>query len=385
MTRPVLPGAVIGVLGGGQLGRMFTLAARRMGYRVDVFAPEDDTPAGQIAYNEIRAPYEDVDAIKRFASNVSVMTFEFENVPAAAVAAAARHAAVRPAGDVLHATQDRLREKAALTRLGLPVADYAEIREESDLHGAVEDLGGDCILKSASSGYDGKGQRRVAGQDEALAAWNELGRQPAALEAVVAFEREVSVVGARDVHGEVLLYQPFENAHENHILDVTLSPARIRESSRAAALEVARTVLDGLDVVGVACVEMFVLGDGEVVVNEIAPRPHNSGHLTIDAHATCQFEQQVRAVCGLPLGDVSALTPAAAMANLLGDLWSDGTPDWTACLRHPGIALHLYGKGEARPGRKMGHLTVCGEDLATVERSVRDARASLQHAEGTGT
>ncbi len=377
MSAPVLPGAALGVLGGGQLGRMFALAARRMGYRVTVFAPEDDTPAGQIADVEVRAPYTDLEAVERFARGVEVVTFEFENVPADTAAAAARHAPVRPAGAVLHTTQDRLREKRALTKLGLPVAAFAPLEVQADLEGARRALPGASVLKTASWGYDGKGQRRVRDAEELAAAWRELGEQRAVLEAWVPFEREISVVGARGLDGSVALFEPFENAHANHVLDVTTWPARIAPGTRDAALDCARAVLEGLDAVGVLCVEMFVLQDGSLLVNEIAPRPHNSGHLTIDAAATSQFEQQVRAVCGLPLGAVEPRTPAAAMANLLGDLWSAGEPPWAEALAAPGVNLHLYGKTVARPGRKMGHLTATAASPAEAEERVRAARALL--------
>ncbi len=378
MSAPILPGAVLGVLGGGQLGRMFALAARRLGYRVTVFAPEDDTPAGQIADEEVRAPYDDLGAVERFAASVEVVTFEFENVPADTAAAAARHAPVRPAGALLHTTQDRLREKRALRGLGLPVADFAPLERPADLDAARREVPGAGVLKTASWGYDGKGQRRVEGPDALAAAWDELGRARAVLEAFVPFEREVSVVGARGLDGSVALYEPFENAHANHVLDVTSWPARVPPRTRDAALAVARAVLEGLDVVGVLCVELFVLPDGELLVNELAPRPHNSGHLTIDACATSQFEQQVRAVCGLPLGAVEPLTPGAAMANLLGDLWEAAEPDWPAALALPGVRLHLYGKAEPRPGRKMGHLTVTGAGAEEAAGRARAARAALR-------
>lgn len=377
MNRPILPGAEIGVLGGGQLGRMFTMAAARLGYRVAILAPDDDTPAGQVACREIRAPYEDLDAVRAFARSVSVVTFEFENVPREAGEAAALHAPVRPAGTILATTQDRIREKAALSKLGLPVAAHAVIESEADLADAAALVPGPGVLKTAAWGYDGKGQRKLANGSELAAAWRAMGSPRAVLEAFVPFSSELSVVGARGLDGQVALYEPFGNRHANHVLDVTVCPAPVPPATRAAALEIARTVLEGLDVIGVLCVEMFVLGNGSLVVNELAPRPHNSGHATIDAHATSQFEQQVRAVCGLPLGSVAPLAPAAAMANLLGDVWSRGEPDWTAALAVPGMHLHLYGKSDARPGRKMGHLTTLAADVAAAERSVRAARSAL--------
>lgn len=377
MSGPLLPGATLGVLGGGQLGRMFALAARRMGYRVEVFAPESSSPCAQAADWHTRAPYDDLDAVERFAREVDVVTFEFENIPAETAAAAERFAPVRPAGELLHTTQDRLREKRALRGLGLPTADFVEISEEGHLAGAAAIAGTGGVLKTASWGYDGKGQRRVEGAEGLEAAWRELGEARCVLEAFVPFEREVSVVGVRGMDGEIALYEPFENAHANHVLDLTLWPARVAPGTREAALAAARRVLEGLEVVGVLCVELFVLPDGGVVVNELAPRPHNSGHLTIDACDASQFEQQVRAVCGLPLGSTSGKRPAAAMANLLGDLWRGGEPDWAAALALEGVALHLYGKGEPRRGRKMGHLTVTAADVEEAGRRALEARARL--------
>ena len=375
MTAPILPGATLGVLGGGQLGRMFTLAARRMGYRVTVFAPDDDTPAGQIAYEEVRAPYDDLDAVRSFASGVSVVTFEFENVPAATAAAAAERAPVRPAGSLLHVTQHRQREKDALVAAGVPVVRHAMIDTSESLSDAIRIVGMPAILKTAAWGYDGKGQVRVESAAEARAAWDTLDRAPCVLEAVAPFEREISVVAARGLDGSVALYEPFENLHADHILDVTLSPAELPRAVAERAREIARTLLEAWDVVGVVCVEFFLLPDGELVVNEVAPRPHNSGHVTIDAHACSQFEQQVRAVCGLPLGSSEAVAPGA-MANLLGDLWLDGPPDWAAALAVPGVALHLYGKDRALPGRKMGHLTAVAPTAAEARLRALRARAA---------
>ena len=380
MSAPVLPGAELGVLGGGQLGRMFTFAAARLGYRVAIFAPDDDTPAGQVACREIRAAYEDLDAVERFARSVGVVTFEFENVPRATAEAAARYAPVRPAGSVLSTTQDRLREKAALARLGLPLPRYAAIESEVDLERAMATVPGASVLKTAAWGYDGKGQRRLAGAADLPDVWRKMGSPRAVLEAMVPFRSEVSVVGVRGLDGAIVLYPPFGNRHANHILDVSVWPAPVSASTRRQALEIARTVLEGLEVVGVLCVEMFELDDGSLLVNELAPRPHNSGHLTIDAHISGQFEQQVRAVCGLPLGSVEALAPAAAMANLLGDLWTSGAPDWVAALSSPSTRLHLYGKEAARVGRKMGHLTTLDCDIGRAEARVREVRAALAPA-----
>jgi 5-(carboxyamino)imidazole ribonucleotide synthase len=354
--KPILPGATVGVLGSGQLGRMFAIAARRMGYRVHTFSPDEDTPTGQVADLEIQASYDDLDAVRRFASGVSVVTFEFENVPAATADAAAEFAPVRPGGTVLHTTQHRLREKTFLTKAGFPLTPFRTVETSEDLAKAVEELGCPSILKTADFGYDGKGQARIPSSEHAEAAWTSIGRVPAVLEQFIAFDREVSVVAARGADGKCVDWGVIENSHANHILDVSRAPARVAPKVEKQAREIAHAVLEALDVIGVLCVEFFVEPGGRLLINELAPRPHNSGHLTVDASATSQFEQQLRAVCGLPLGSTALLRPAA-MANLLGDLWSTGEPDWMAALALSEVKLHLYGKLAPRPGRKMGHLT----------------------------
>ncbi|MDJ0974125.1 MAG: 5-(carboxyamino)imidazole ribonucleotide synthase [Planctomycetota bacterium] len=376
MSAPILPGATIGVLGGGQLGRMFSLAARNLGYHVNVFAPEDDTPAGQIAYREVRAPYGDLDAVQRFAEGVEVVTFEFENVPTETVEVAERFAPVRPAGALLHMTQNRVREKTGLLRHGLPVSPFAVIRSPADLESAAAQIGFPAVLKTAAWGYDGKGQRRVDDAAALRAAYMRLGGARAVLERFVPFVGELSVVGARGLDGAVALYEPVWNEHRDHILDITLCPAPIADAVRSDALELARTVLEAFDVVGVLCVELFLLEDGSLIVNELAPRPHNSGHVTIDAHVCSQFEQQVRAVCGLPLGSTARRVRAAAMANLLGDLWREGDPCFADALKDPGVRLHLYAKSGPRPGRKMGHLTVAGQTIEEARERALAARTS---------
>ncbi|HTN73954.1 MAG TPA: 5-(carboxyamino)imidazole ribonucleotide synthase [Pirellulaceae bacterium] len=356
MTNYIAPGAALGVLGSGQLGRMFAIAARRLGYRVHVFSPDSDTPTGQVADVEIKGAYDDLDAVSRFAQSVSVVTFEFENVPAATTAACEKFVPVRPGGNVLHVTQHRLREKTYLQQAGVPVTPFAAVRSLEDLHAALATLGLPAVLKTAAWGYDGKGQRLIKTREEADAAWLALNTDEAILEAFIPFECEISVVAARGLDGQFVYYGPMRNAHRHHILDVSTVPAGIGEQTTRDAIEITRTVFDALDVVGVLCVEFFVTARGELLINELAPRPHNSGHVTIDAHVSCQFEQQVRAVCGLPLGSAEQLRPAA-MANLLGDLWQSGGPNWQAALALEDVKLHLYGKAEARPGRKMGHLT----------------------------
>ena len=373
MEKPILPGATIGVLGSGQLGRMFAIAARRMGYRVHTFSPDSDTPTGQVSDLEVAASYDDLDAVREFARGVSVVTFEFENVPAPTAAAASEVAPVRPAGRALHTTQHRLREKAFLTAAGLPVTPYAAVNSMDELLAALEVQGYPAILKSADFGYDGKGQFRINSPECTDAAWAAVGPSAAVLESFVDFEREVSVVAARGVDGSFVHYGVIENDHKNRVLDVSLAPARISAKTAKDAVEIARTVLTRLEIVGVLCVEFFVARDGSLLINELAPRPHNSGHLTFDACVTSQFEQQLRAVCGLPLGSTELLCPAA-MANLLGDLWDAGEPDWAAACASPSVKLHLYGKLAARPGRKMGHLTALGKNA---EENVRHARIAL--------
>jgi 5-(carboxyamino)imidazole ribonucleotide synthase len=369
---PVLPGHAIGVLGSGQLGRMFAIAARRMGYRVHTFSPDEDTPTGQIADIEINAAYEDLDAVRRFASAVSVVTFEFENVPAATAAAAAEYAPVRPSGHILHTTQHRLREKTFLSQAGLPVTPFRRIRSVQELTQATAELGLPAILKTADFGYDGKGQFHLSSPSDFEPAWEGVGAREAVLEAFVDFECEISVVAARSATGNFVHYGAIENRHRNRILDLSIAPARVPANVAAEGTEIARTVLEKLEVVGVLCVEFFVCKNGNLLINELAPRPHNSGHFTFDANLTSQFEQQLRAVCGLPLGDVRQFTPAA-MANLLGDLWNEREPDWAAAVSLPDVKLHLYGKSTPRPGRKMGHLTALA---ATPEQAL----AEVEHA-----
>jgi 5-(carboxyamino)imidazole ribonucleotide synthase len=377
VNRPVLPGATIGVLGGGQLGRMLALAARRMGYRVHTLSPGSDTPTGQVADLEVAADYEDLDAVRAFARGVDVVTFEFDNVSADAAGAAAEHVPVRPSGAALHITQQRAREKAFLADRGFPVTPFAKAQSLDEFAVALGVVGLPAIVKTAVFGYDGKGQHRIDTIEEAERVWSLVGHQEAIIERVVDFSREISVVAGRGLDGEVVDYGAIENQHRNHILDVSVAPARVPPAVAAEAVRIARRVLVELAFVGVLCVELFVTRDEQLLVNEIAPRPHNSGHLTIDACVTSQFEQQVRAVCGLPLGDTLQLRPAA-MVNLLGDLWADGEPDWAAALAIPDVKLHLYGQDEPRVGRKMGHITALGsspDDAAAKALAARDVLA----------
>jgi 5-(carboxyamino)imidazole ribonucleotide synthase len=375
--EPILPGAAIGVLGSGQLGRMFAIAARQMGYRVHTFSPETDTPTGQVADVEVAASYDDLDAVRRFAQDVQVVTFEFENVPAACVEAAANYVPVRPGGSALHITQNRLREKIFLSTNGFPTTIFAAARRENELNSVTEQIGFPAIMKTASSGYDGKGQARVTNLEDAMQAFHRCGGQEMIVEGFVDFELEFSVVVARGVDGQFAHWGAIQNRHKHHILDVSFAPARMPESVVARAVEVACALAAKLDLVGVLCIEFFLTRNGEILVNELAPRPHNSGHLTINASRTSQFEQQLRAVCGLPLGSTEFVA-AAAMANLLGDLWQAGEPNWPAVCALPDVKVHLYGKIDPRPGRKMGHLTALAAAPEIAVQTVILAREKLQ-------
>ena len=372
----ILPGSTIGILGGGQLGKMLCMKAAQMGYKTHVFVPQADSPASHVATLTTVADYEDKAALQSFAEAVNVVTLEFENIPVFALEALAERVPVHPAPQVLYIAQHRGREKAFLSEHGFPLAPFKLIDTEADLAAAVEEIGTPAILKTAGFGYDGKGQHRVSSLAEAEAAFAELEQQPCVLEAFVDFEREVSVVAARSEAGELIAYAPIENDHENHILSLSGIPAELSDALAKRAVQVTKDVLNALNLVGVMCAEFFVTSAGELILNELAPRPHNSGHLTIEACAVSQFEQQLRAVCALPLGSTDYLH-AAAMVNLLGDVWADGEPDWTRVLEQDNFALHLYGKAEARLGRKMGHLTLIGEDGARVKEKALHVKELL--------
>ena len=377
MPQLIPPGSTLGVLGSGQLGRMFTIAARRLGYRVHVLSPDDDTPTGQVADLEIRASYDDLDAIAAFARGVSVVTFEFENVPAATTAAAEKFAPVRPGGNVLHVSQNRLREKTFLKNAGIPVTPFLPVRSQEDLLAGLAQFGLPAVLKTADWGYDGKGQVRIESLEEVASVWPQFAGKEAILEKFIGFVSEVSVVGVRGLDGSFVSYGPIRNSHANHILDVSVMPAGVSQKVEERAIEITREIFGRLEVVGVLCVEFFLDHNGDLLVNELAPRPHNSGHLTIDACTSCQFEQQVRSVCGLPLGSPRQHRPAA-MANLLGDLWTAGPPNWQRALNLADIKLHLYGKAEPRPGRKMGHLTALADTPHDAAERIIIARTALR-------
>lgn len=375
-TNVILPGATLGVFGGGQLGRMFAQAAMRMGYRVIVFSPEANSPAGQVAHEEIVAPYEDDLAVERFARQCDAVTLEFENVPVAAAEIAAHHTVLRPGAAVLGIAQDRLAERAFLDRFAFPTAAHRAVRSADDLHRAVATLGTPCVVKSARLGYDGRGQVRLNDASEVESAWRALDVDEALCEAWVSYYCELSVLVARSSNGAVEAFGPMENRHSRHILDVSTVPAAVAPNVQREAIELACAVAERLELEGLICVEMFHTADGGLVINELAPRPHNSGHLTIEACAVSQFEQQVRAVCNLPLAAMTLRQPAA-MANLLGEVWAHGEPDWARALAVPDVSLHLYGKSSPRTGRKMGHLTAVAETVEAAHRRVVEARKLL--------
>lgn len=360
---------------------MFTIEARKMGYRVHTFSPDTDTPTGQVADFETSADYADLERVEKFARSVDVVTFEFENVPSLTVETAAQIVEVHPRGEILHTTQNRLREKTFLAANGFPVAPFRHIKTVDDLYHAVQELGLPAVLKTAGFGYDGKGQQKIKAVGEIENAFSNLGGTEAVLEAFIEFEKEVSVVCARDAQGNFAHYGVIENSHANHILDISFAPAFCSRKVFAEAIEIAQSVAETLSYVGTLCVEFFLAGGEKLLINELAPRPHNSGHLTFDACATSQFEQQLRAVCGLPLGSTEFYAPAA-MANLLGDAWAGGEPHWAQALEFPNVKLHLYGKSEARAGRKMGHLTALAKTVEEASETVRKARRAL-HESGT--
>lgn len=375
MTAPIVPPATIGMLGGGQLGMYALVAARTMGYRTIVLEPDPHAPAGRIADEHLVAAYDDEQALAVLADRCDVVTTEFENPPAAALDLLARRTLVAPSPHAVAIAQDRIAEKAFLVAAGLPVGPYAVI----DTPDAAPDVAYPAILKTARLGYDGRGQRRVNDASEMRAAWRLLGSVPCVLEQALELQTEVSVIVARTHDGDFVAYPVAENRHLGGILDLTVVPAAVPRAVADRATGLAMTIADQLGYVGVLAVECFVV-DGEVLVNELAPRPHNSGHWTLDVAQTDQFAQQIRAVCGLTLGDVSMTQPAAAMVNLLGDRWEPGEPDWSASLADPRVALHLYGKNVARPGRKMGHLTAWADDPRTAETRALRAREALHRS-----
>ncbi len=358
MTVRLEPGSTIGILGGGQLGRMLAMAAARLGLRCQVFSPDPDSPAFDVVQNATCAEFADVEALELFANDVDVITYEFENVPAAAAMLLASRRPVLPGQKVLETTQDRLAEKDFVKRLGIGTADYADVTSAGSLRAAMLRIGCPAVLKTRRFGYDGKGQAIVRDGDDPDRVWSELGTRSAILEAFIPFEREISVIAARSADGQVECFDVTENEHRDHILKISRAPAAIPEATAAQARTIAETIATALDYIGVLAVEMFVVPDPagpKVLVNEIAPRVHNSGHWTLDGASISQFEQHIRAIAGWPLGRPVRYGPVV-MTNLIGDEIND-YPRW---LSVPGATVHIYGKGASRPGRKMGHVTEVG-------------------------
>lgn len=357
-----MPGATIGILGGGQLGRMFAITARKMGYRVYTYEPHPDSPTGQVADVEINRPYTDAAALRDFAQAVDVITYEFENIPVEALEPLAQIKPLHPSPTVLHICQNRRREKEFLQQQGFPVAPFRVVQSLEELKQGVIELGTPCVLKTADFGYDGKGQQKIGATEDLAKIWQQHGLAAGVLEQWVDFEVECSVVVARTRAGEIKAFPVGLNHHENHILATTEVPAPLASILQEEAQSLASRIAGKLGLVGLLAVEFFVTREGKLIVNELAPRPHNSGHYSFGACVTSQFEQQLRAVCGLPLGETTLLRPVL-MRNLLGDVWKPRTPEWEKLLALPGLQLHLYGKSEARPGRKMGHYCILADSL----------------------
>ncbi|MEZ6124790.1 MAG: 5-(carboxyamino)imidazole ribonucleotide synthase [Planctomycetaceae bacterium] len=380
MSRLVPPGSTIGILGAGQLGRMLAVCARQHGYRVIVFGGDRNTPCGQVSDRAWNAGFDDEDALKEFAAAADVVTYEFENISAAAAAAIATHTTLAPGVELLQTAQNRFLEKSAIAALGIPTARFRMVHSEEELKAACQDFGGAVIMKSNTDGYDGKGQWSVADNSQAAAAWHEARAEAAIVEQRIHFDYELSVIAGRFADGTCCFYEPFLNHHANHILDVTVSGApQITAKIRKQAEQIARAILERFGVVGVLCVELFLNSDGELLVNEIAPRPHNSGHLTIEAFNCSQFEVQLRAICRLPATLLNRRYPAAAMANLLGQHLP---PVWTAesltAFSESRVHLHLYGKPSPRENRKMGHITAGANTATDAENLTRNARSRLK-------
>jgi 5-(carboxyamino)imidazole ribonucleotide synthase len=357
----ILPGATLGVLGGGQLGRMFTLQARTMGYHVVVLDPDPASPAGAVADHHIRTAYDDEVGLAELARRCAAITTEFENVPAGSLERLARTVVVRPPKTAVAIAQDRIAEKSFFQSKGFATASFRPVHSLAELERAVEEIPLPALLKTSRLGYDGKGQQTITKREDAAASFQRLGGVPCVLEERVDLQCELSVMVARGADGELATFPVAENRHQHGILETSVVPARISEKMALEARALATGVAESLSYVGVLGVELFVARSGRLLVNEMAPRPHNSGHYTQDACSADQFEQQLRTLCGLPLAKVWLLSPVA-MINLLGDLWSSGEPRWQEALRRPGVRLHLYGKSEARPGRKMGHLNCLAAD-----------------------
>jgi 5-(carboxyamino)imidazole ribonucleotide synthase len=380
LESPLNPGSTIGIIGGGQLGRMLAIAARQMDYKTVVLDPDSNCPAGQVADRVIRSEYSDLKASSELAALADVVTYEFENVDADSVSSAEKHKPVRPSSTVLRTTQNRLHEKKALLEAGIPVANFRKVDSLKDLEDAASVLGYPMVLKTATEGYDGKGQSIIHGEHDLAISYDQLNARNVELivEQFVSFKAEVSTICARTADGMTATFDPSENIHRNHILDTSIVPARIDESVAGKARIVATNIAEKLDVIGLIAVEMFVTQENDILVNELAPRPHNSGHYTMDGCDTSQFEQLVRVLAGMPI-TLPKLHSPTVMVNLLGEIWEDtgGNPDWQRALEMPGVSLHLYGKSAARIGRKMGHINVVAE---TVEEALYIAAEARERA-----
>ena len=380
LESPLNPGSTIGIIGGGQLGRMLAIAARQMDYKTVVLDPDSNCPAGQVADRVIRSEYSDIKASSELAALADVVTYEFENVDADSVSSAEKHKPVRPSSSVLRTTQNRLHEKKALLEADIPVANFRKVDSLRDLEDAASVLGYPMVLKTATEGYDGKGQSIIHGEHDLANSYDHLNARNVELivEQFVSFKAEVSTICARTIDGMTATFDPSENIHRNHILDTSLVPARIDESVSDKARIIATNIAEKLDVIGLIAVEMFVTQENDIVVNELAPRPHNSGHYTMDGCDTSQFEQLVRVLAGMPI-TLPKLHSPTVMVNLLGEIWEDtgGNPDWQRALEMPGVSLHLYGKSAARVGRKMGHINVVAE---TVEEALYIAAEARERA-----
>ena len=377
METIIAPGSTIGLLGGGQLGRMFGIAARRMGYRVHTFEPSPDSPAGQISDREFNGSFTEGRLLDEFVDSVDVVTFEFENIPAEVVNRISQKKPVHPRAEVLHICQNREREKNFLRDHHYPLTPFAIVSNQPELDAAMDEIGPPCVLKTADFGYDGKGQKKIIKGERFD--FKNFAAERAVLEKWISFEHELSVICARDEKGNTCPFPAAENIHTKHILSHSIAPGRIAPEVTLLAQSIAERIANDLDVVGLITVEYFLTRDGDLLVNELAPRPHNSGHYTFDACITSQFEQQLRAVCGLPFGSPDLLCPAV-MVNLLGDLWDAAdAPDWKLIVQNPRAKLHLYGKLEPRPGRKMGHYCVLGETIETALSQALNIRQALFH------
>lgn len=384
MPEPILPGATIGILGSGQLGRMSAMAAKSLGYRVAVYDATPDGPACSCADLSLTAPFDDTEALARFAQEVDVVTVEFENIPVIALEFLTKHVPVRPSALVVRTCQDRVLEKEFLQINGFPVAPFRVITSAEELEKGLADLNAPSILKTAALGYDGKGQISLKTGDDTRSAWKQLDAPRAVLEKRISFTSEASVICARTPLGETLCFPVQENAHRNGILDVTTAPADLPAATLLKAQEITSAIATKLGVLGLITAEFFVMEDGGLMVNELAPRTHNSGHHTMETTMTSQFTQHIRAVCGLPLGPVEFRSPGV-MINLLGDLWCHGEPDWKLLLREPALYLHLYGKKESKAGRKMGHFTLLASQGSLPQARERALELRGLISSGTGS